>query len=637
MSLDMEREWRWSEPMLALGTLVLIDVLRVWLPSVITIFGAAGSTPAELMGGFALLWFLVPFAVVPAWGRLSTPGKHTLTGAAALGLGGCRFALTFVHGGQSQLYVASAGLLCGLVWLAAQAIDGVAPVPAVPAGAVLAGVQHLLLGTVDLTWRGTWWAAAVAGLEVLLFLSFAFRPPWNLSSGAAPGWSLVGPTFLLTGMALLSPAAFTAELSYLAGGLPRDVSGTGVAEPVSLWLWPLFAVPVVAFWRGATRLNNLLPEPGVVAGVLLVLGVGLYMYVPTHGYGPLARVVAICCAAWGLGRCLSVAAWGTRHPAARTGTAALGGMLLFAAATVAYYAAYDIGYPNRWVPVAVAGYVALRALRFAGKGDHVDERDLRWSSALLPAFVGILVFLAGSPPAPVERPDARSLRLVAYNIRMGFGLDGTFDPDAVVRAVRRERPDVVVLSEVDRAWLLNGGHDTLAVLARRLGMRYSFAPAADPVWGDAVLTDLLVAARESVRLSPDGAPTGAQALGVVVRVGGREIAVVATHIQPPPGRPPLVQVREISEFATRFGGDRPTVIAGDLNIHPGDESMRAFAENGYGDSLAAFRPLRTFSADRPTEEIDHVLARGGLTASEPSVGTTTASDHAPIAVTLLVS
>src|ERR1041384_2266274 len=117
MEQDMERERQWSGPMLALGTLVLVDVLRVWLPSIITIFGAAGSAPAELMGGFALLWFVLPFGVVPLWQALSPALMRALIGTAAIGLGGCRFALLFVHGGQSQLYVASAGLLCGLVWL----------------------------------------------------------------------------------------------------------------------------------------------------------------------------------------------------------------------------------------------------------------------------------------------------------------------------------------------------------------------------------------------------------------------------------------------------------------------------------------------------------------------------------------
>jgi hypothetical protein len=44
---------------------LLVDLLRVWLPSIITIFGQAASTPAELLGAFALMWFVLAFLAPP--------------------------------------------------------------------------------------------------------------------------------------------------------------------------------------------------------------------------------------------------------------------------------------------------------------------------------------------------------------------------------------------------------------------------------------------------------------------------------------------------------------------------------------------------------------------------------------------
>jgi hypothetical protein len=54
---------------IALGVLMLVGVLRAWLPSLVTVYGDAGSTPAVQLGGFALLWFVLAFAAVPlaAW------------------------------------------------------------------------------------------------------------------------------------------------------------------------------------------------------------------------------------------------------------------------------------------------------------------------------------------------------------------------------------------------------------------------------------------------------------------------------------------------------------------------------------------------------------------------------------------
>src|SRR3954453_17072294 len=83
---------------LAAGILLLLDVLRVWLPSIITIFGPAASTPAELMGAFALAWFVAGVAAVPAI-RFAAPRfgprRLTLVAASILALG--RLALVFVH------------------------------------------------------------------------------------------------------------------------------------------------------------------------------------------------------------------------------------------------------------------------------------------------------------------------------------------------------------------------------------------------------------------------------------------------------------------------------------------------------------------------------------------------------------
>ncbi|WP_344506302.1 endonuclease/exonuclease/phosphatase family protein [Dactylosporangium maewongense] len=613
----------------AAGTLLLVDLLRVWLPSIITIFGQAASTPAELMGAFALLWFLVPFAVVPfaaRWGSGRHAAKAALAGGA--GLAAARFALVFVHGGQAQLYVASIGLLAGLSWLAATAVRGGPAAVGVPVGLAAGALQHAALRTVDLTWQSRWWAAPLVAAECLVFIWYQRRTAPGRTSAAA--WFLVGPAMLLAGMFALSPAIATVALSYRFD----PVATTPPPAVPEL----LLGLAVVGFLAGAT--GPLRGRFERVAAALTIVAAAV-IFGLSHGPGGLFVALLLGCGA--LGWAFRAAAADTPPEPdagrnARSGYAALAGMLVFAVAAVAYYAAYDLGYPNQWVPVAVALAPAWILLR---SGTGVPATGVPWRTGLAAVAVCLLVPLIGATTTPpVERSDAtgaagadRGLRLVAYNIRMGFGLDGTFRPAAAARAIAASDPDVVVLSEVDRAWVLNGGHDDLRTLATRLGMRYWFAPAADAVWGDAVLTNLPVAAAETVRLSAVGAPTGAQALGVVVRFGGREIAVVSTHIQPPPDAEPLVQVGEIAAFATRFGGDRPTFIAGDLNIEPGDAAMRAFADAGYTDGFAAFRPVRTFPADKPVKQIDHVLVRG-LTCAEVSVGTAVTSDHAPIVTTL---
>ncbi|MEV6490272.1 endonuclease/exonuclease/phosphatase family protein [Actinoplanes sp. NPDC051633] len=590
--------------MLAVGVLLFVDVLRVWLPSIITIFGQAASTPAWLLSAFALVWLLGGFAAPPLCRRLGA--RQVAVGSAVL-LGAARAALLFVHGGQPQLYLASVGLLAGVGWLAASADSGARVSPGVPLGIAAASVQHALLGMVDLSWRTSWWAWLLGLAEVAVFLVLAFVRRDGPDSPAG-GWFIVGPALLLAGMLAVSPAVNSAALSYLGADRPL------LYIPVSILAALLF------LWSAASPRQWLRPA----AGLGLVAGTVIFGYADGRWLW-----LAVLLAAPSLGACVGLAAERTKHH----GYALVGGIAVFGIGAIAYYASYDIGYPNQWVPIAVGLAAAVYAWTAPSPAPRTVIRPAVVVSAVVLLGVSTGLAAVAQPSGLRPGPEQPRLRLVTYNIRMGFGLNGRFDPDAIALAIAAERPDVVALSEVDRAWLLNGGHDDLALLARRLDMRSYFAPAADSVWGDAILTRLRVGTVRSVILPAAGAPTGAQALGVTVPVAGRQWTVVATHLQPPPDAGPDAQARALAEFARSFGGG-PTVVAGDLNIAPQSTTMGLLRDGGLADGLAPFRPVPTFPADHPVEEIDHVLVTDGLRVTDVRVGTTTASDHAPVAVTL---
>ncbi|MET7301277.1 hypothetical protein [Embleya sp. NPDC005575] len=62
---------------------------------------------------------------------------------------------------------------------------------------------------------------------------------------------------------------------------------------------------------------------------------------------------------------------------------------------------------------------------------------------MFPVLIALAAFglrpAAGS--APVPDPAAGALRVVTYNIRMGFGVDGRFDPDRTANTIRALKPD----------------------------------------------------------------------------------------------------------------------------------------------------------------------------------------------------
>ncbi|MEV0156464.1 hypothetical protein AB0H57_22450 [Micromonospora sp. NPDC050686] len=351
--------------LLALGVVILLDVLRVWLPSIITIFGRAAETPAELLGGFALGWFVLALAAPTLVRRL---GPRPVGLAAAVVLAAVRLALTAAPGGRAQLWLACTGLLAGLIWLAASAAVVHRPVARLAIGLAAAAVGHALLATEDMLWRGgpAAWVGSV--LLVAAFLAVSVRAaagPSPAASGrpsktpqpvvARPGdaggstaatgdravvagrraWLVFGPALLLAGQVALSPALWNAALSYRHG----SVAFPGLARPPAGVVPVLPAVAVAlflaaAFLRPPPQLARLLWPAALVAGAVLFAADRPGWLVP-----------AILLAAAGQGGCLGRTDVVGHRPERPVGTGpgddgrgrtAVSGMLLFAVAAVGY-------------------------------------------------------------------------------------------------------------------------------------------------------------------------------------------------------------------------------------------------------------------------------------------------------------
>lgn len=593
--------------LLGLGVVLFFDVLRVFLPSLITLYGRAGETPAEQMGLYAAVWFVLPFLAALVNPRWSLYG-------GALALVTCRLLL---QAEVSQLSVASAGVTAGLIFLYGCART--LPRAAVPAG--LAGglaisvLVHMVLDGVDLVWRdGPLPWLGVVTLCAAFFLSLRQSPSDDLASSST--WFLFGPTLLLVGLFAFTPAA---DMGVdFALGAPLHAGNLAMAATlIFLAAW------VTSQWAKPHRGLAILGAGLIAAGALPALA-GIDLQVPFL--------------APGLGLVLGMTVHMGRTPR-RPGLSLLGGMLLFLVATFLYYAAYDIdlGFSNAWVPVVVALIMSAIALVSArlDRGSVVVPQARRYY--VLPALLLAALALTVGATAWRDIPDERAkpgdtFTLIAYNIRMGFGLDGRLSLDDIAAWAASKKPDVVLLSEVDRGWLLNGGHDDLERIARGLGMRYYFAPAADRLWGDALLTNLPVHRVVSHKLGKHDYPTGAQAQEIILEVGGKEVGVVNTHLQAPAGQAP-----EVAALVRKLAGSRPVVLAGDLNTTHGDPQMKVLLAAGLTDPLVALGDPKTSPADAPAVRIDHVLVTKGLTAVDVEVPRVPYSDHLPVVTTLRIT
>jgi endonuclease/exonuclease/phosphatase family metal-dependent hydrolase len=639
---DGPRRWRnrgWLVGAGAVVTWLLVGVLRVWFPSVVHVYGDAGSTPAAQMGLFALLWFVPPLLLAVSLRRV---GPRPVWRVAVLVLALGRVGLQLTDGGTPQLWLAGVALVgasVALVALAAGSPSGHLVRVGVVLGLGLETTWHAALGTLDLVWRDGVLPGALVAFAVVVAVGVAERaaqvPLWWPSPltadgdispvwtrGAARSWLGVGPAIILTGI-LVSPPA---RLELAAGFGPRAAVvalavSTAVAF-VAAALAPAFgarlsgtigAVLVVASTVGALRPFGAV---SALAQLTLLVGIGFTLGAPT--------------------------APGDSGPR-RRGLAAAGSLLLLLVVGFAYYASYEIALPfSNDVFLVVAG-VGLGVLALGAARDSKRLRPLRdvpWRALTTTAVVVVVTGAVAAAVVPVGHDAATSpgdgspVRVAAYNVHAGYDVAGRFDPDALAEVILAEDPDVVVLNEIDRGWLLEGGHDLLRLLAARTGMAATFAPAADDVWGNAIFTRLPIADVTVSPLPRDGVAMARSFVSAVIDAGdGFSFAVVGTHLHHVEEEPAvrLAQARAIAAEVVRLRErGLPVAVLGDLNAAFGAPELAPL--DFLVEAIPGDQP--TWPADDPVVRLDHILVTPDLAVTEPRIVATTASDHLPLFATL---
>jgi endonuclease/exonuclease/phosphatase (EEP) superfamily protein YafD len=216
---------------------------------------------------------------------------------------------------------------------------------------------------------------------------------------------------------------------------------------------------------------------------------------------------------------------------------------------------------------------------------------------------------------------------------------------AVRDYVRRSNADVILLLEVDDAWM-QGLSDL------RGAYPYGVAQPRMDNFGIALLSrlpcdscrilNLGSAGVPSVRgdfLVPSPAARAESSHGARAGRPPRRIAIIGTHPLPPIGaeyaRQHQDQLDELAEYLRAIHG--PRILMGDLNSSPASARFRRLLRQaGLHDGAAGRSLARTWPVDNPLlgVRIDHILAAGATVVSVergPDVG----SDHFPVLTGLI--
>jgi peptidylprolyl isomerase len=230
-----------------------------------------------------------------------------------------------------------------------------------------------------------------------------------------------------------------------------------------------------------------------------------------------------------------------------------------------------------------------------------------------------------------------TVRILAYNIHHGEGVDSVLDLERIAAVIRSVDPDLVALQEIDSVTTRTGGVDQASELARLTGLeaRYGrFMAYRGGAYGMAILSRWPIEASANLRL-PDGEEPRT-ALSVIVRspVSGERLRFVGIHLYRTEEER-MAQAVALDSLLSE--GDLTTILAGDFNSTPDSPVMGRLGESW--QPVAKGTDRFTFSSYDPVREIDFVLLRPGerfTVLSQRLLDEPVASDHRPVFVELLV-
>jgi endonuclease/exonuclease/phosphatase family metal-dependent hydrolase len=241
---------------------------------------------------------------------------------------------------------------------------------------------------------------------------------------------------------------------------------------------------------------------------------------------------------------------------------------------------------------------------------------------------------------PLAEPlEEVRLRVAAYNIRHGAGMDDRLDLDRTAKAIAALDADVIGLQEVDLGVARSGGVNQPRELGRRLGMHPAFGSFMDyggGRYGLAVLSRWPLVDVRAVRL-PDGNEPRVALLVEVRLPSGETLTVVNVHldwVEDDGFR--FAQGQALANELAGLSG--PYVLLGDFNDVPSSRTLALFLAS----ARAAEKPVEarfTWDAERPSTEIDHVLVsppKRWRVERVEVVPERSASDHRPVVADLVL-
>lgn len=600
--------------LLALATVFMLQATRVFVGYLVFV---VDQSQRITLGVTALAVFLAPGLV---WLLVRVAGtQRVLLGSTAL-LVLARLVFQFWQEPTARV-VLGAIVIIAWGWLIIVALHRWRAEAAL--GVVLALALDITLrigaGAIDLPWMPGIGAHLVTLMfaAAIVFAALELRSFESSSTGPVLPLAALGPALVLHHLVTgnLALAHVKTDLSFPAAwlvlsvgvilGLVAVIATSGSVSHVSYFVMAVFSsgVTLALFWTTPT-----------LSALWLVIATAATIYLIALVL--MARDTAVHVERVG------------RTAAAVTGGLVLQVLLLFIYYTFTGWAAMIA---VAWALLALGALVStpLPRLGMNGRGSLAIPVGVV-SVALL--LVCAWQFIVWSEPQAVAAADSE-VTVMTYNIQSGFSVDNVWSLEETARAIEAEAPDVIVLNEVGRGWLVTSGNDMLPWLSQRLDMPYVWGPASDDgLWGNAILSRLPIT-ESAVEKFASTQNLKRSAVSARIDAGESGFWVFGTHLDNPSGAGEA-RMEQVAELIAFWDNRLPAMVLGDFNATPEDDVLTAFIDLGFVDVGVALGPEAFTSEDR--RRIDYILTTEGIEVLDVWIPETWVSDHKPVVARLRI-
>ena len=244
----------------------------------------------------------------------------------------------------------------------------------------------------------------------------------------------------------------------------------------------------------------------------------------------------------------------------------------------------------------------------------------------------------GGDEAPATSAAADTLRILAYNIHHGEGMDEVLDLERIAQLIADVDPDLVTLQEVDSVVTRTDGVDQAQELARLTGMQAVFGrfmAYQGGAYGMALLSRLPIQRSTNYRLPDGDEPRTALAAEVELPASGRHMRLIGIHFYRTEEER-LSQAKALEGYLAEEPS-MPTLLAGDFNSTPGSAVLDHLGQSWH--VVDKGEDHMTFPSYGPEKEIDFFMwqpagafrVHGESVLDEPVI-----SDHRPLVLDVIV-